>query len=208
MKRLIEIQKTLKVPKEQVNTFGGYKFRNCEDILEAVKPLLAEQKLLILLNDEIVFVEGRFYVKATATIFDEEGKEITHTTAYAREEESKPKMDGSQVTGSSSSYARKYALNGLFAIDDNKDSDTTNTHGKISHPNGEGNKKKQEDKFIPDVIKKQQADDIDILEGVANLNTEDECTDYWNKNVPKLSGAEARKQLAELLKQRREKINE
>ena len=142
MKRLIEIQQKLKAPKEQNNSFGGYKYRSCEDILEAVKPLLGEQKLFILLNDEIVFIEGRFYVKATVSLFDEEGKEITHTTAYAREEESKPKMDGSQVTGSSSSYARKYALNGLFAIDDTKDSDATNTHGKTLTKGEEVKKKK------------------------------------------------------------------
>ena len=203
MKRLIEIQQALKAPKGQTNSFGGYKYRSCEDILEALKPLLAEHKLLILLNDEIVNVESRFYVKATASLMDEEGKEIAHTTAFAREEESKPKMDGSQVTGSASSYARKYALNGLFAIDDVKDSDATNTHGKNEKPT-----KKKEEKFIPEVLKKSEKDDIDILEGVANCNTNEECDDYWNKWVGKLSGADARKQLAELLKQRREKINE
>lgn len=197
MKRLIEIQQKLKAPKEQKNSFGGYKYRSCEDILEAVKPLLVEQKLFILLNDEIVFIEGRFYVKATVTLFDEDGKELTHTAAFAREEESKPKMDGSQVTGSSSSYARKYALNGLFAIDDTKDADATNTYGKEVKPT----KKTKENEI-------NKIDDIEILEGVANLNTDEECTDYWNKWVGKLSGAEARKQLGELLKQRRGKINE
>lgn len=134
MKRLIEIQQKIKVPKGQYNSFGGYKYRSCEDILETVKPLLKEQKLLLVLNDEMINLNDRYYVKATATIFDEDGKEVIHTTAFAREEENKKGMDGSQITGASSSYARKYALNGLFGIDDAKDSDTTNTHQKEEKP--------------------------------------------------------------------------
>ena len=130
MNRLIEIQQKIKVPKGQFNSFGGYKYRSCEDILESVKPLLKAQNLLLVLNDEMVSLNDRYYVKATATIFDENGKEIIHTTAFAREEENKKGMDGSQITGASSSYARKYALNGLFGIDDTKDSDATNKHGK------------------------------------------------------------------------------
>lgn len=134
MKRIIEIQQKIKVPKGQYNSFGGYKYRSCEDILETVKPLLKEQNLLLILNDEMVNLNERYYVKATATIYDIEGKEIIKTTAFAREEENKKGMDGSQITGASSSYARKYALNGLFGIDDSKDSDTTNTHGKEEKP--------------------------------------------------------------------------
>ena len=130
MKRIIEIQQKIKVPKGQFNSFGGYKYRSCEDILESVKPLLKAQSLLLVLNDEMISLNDRYYVKATATIFDENGKEVIHTTAFAREEETKKGMDGSQITGASSSYARKYALNGLFGIDDTKDSDTTNKHGK------------------------------------------------------------------------------
>ena len=130
MKRIIDIQQKIKVPKGQYNSFGGYKYRSCEDILEAVKPLLQKQNLLLIINDELVSINERYYVKATATIYDENGKEVIHTTAYAREEENKKGMDGSQITGASSSYARKYALNGLFGIDDTKDSDTTNKHGK------------------------------------------------------------------------------
>lgn len=175
MKRLIEIQQKLKAPKEQTNSFGGYKYRNCEDILEAVKPLLAEQKLLILLNDEITFIEGRFYVKATATLFDEEGKEITHTSAYAREEESKPKMDGSQVTGSSSSYARKYALNGLFAIDDTKDSDTTNTHGK--------EKKKETTQKEPE---RELSLEV-AIEGLRTITEPSKIFDYFKQTVDRVS---------------------
>lgn len=125
MKELITIQSELKAPKSQFNKFGGYKYRKAEDILEAVKPLLNKQKCTLTITDDIVMVGNRIYVKATATIKNEKG-ECETTTGWAREEETKKGMDGSQITGASSSYARKYALNGLFAIDDNADSDTTN----------------------------------------------------------------------------------
>ena len=125
MKELIAIQSELKAPKSQFNKFGGYKYRKAEDILEAVKPLLAKQKCTLTITDDIVMVGNRIYVKATATIKNEKG-EFETTNGLAREEETKKGMDGSQITGASSSYARKYALNGLFAIDDNADSDTTN----------------------------------------------------------------------------------
>lgn len=125
MKELIVIQSELKAPKSQFNKFGGYKYRKAEDILEAVKPLLNKQKCTLTITDDIVMVGNRIYVKATATIKNEKGESET-TTGWAREEETKKGMDGSQITGASSSYARKYALNGLFAIDDNADSDTTN----------------------------------------------------------------------------------
>lgn len=125
MKELIAIQSELKAPKSQFNKFGGYKYRKAEDILEAVKPLLNKQKCTLTITDDIVMVGNRIYVKATATIKNEKG-EFEITTGWAREEETKKGMDGSQITGASSSYARKYALNGLFAIDDNADSDTTN----------------------------------------------------------------------------------
>lgn len=125
MKELITIQSELKAPKSQFNKFGGYKYRKAEDILEAVKPLLNKQKCTLTITDDIVMIGNRIYVKATATIKNEKG-ECETTTGWAREEETKKGMDGSQITGASSSYARKYALNGLFAIDDNADSDTTN----------------------------------------------------------------------------------
>ena len=125
--KLIAIQSELKAPKSQYNNFGKYAYRNCEDILESLKPLLKEYKSTIYISDEIVTVLERFYVKATVTFIDAETGEKIINTAYAREEEDKKGMDGSQVTGSSSSYARKYALNGMFAIDDTKDSDFTNT---------------------------------------------------------------------------------
>lgn len=128
--KLAEIQINLKAPKEQVNSFGRYKYRSCEDILEAVKPHLAYTKTALKISDELVNIGDRYYVKATARLIDTETNEATESTAYAREEESKKGMDSSQVTGAASSYARKYALNGLLAIDDVADSDSTNTHGK------------------------------------------------------------------------------
>lgn len=126
--KLANVQSALKAPKGQYNAFGKYKYRSCEDIVESVKPLLKQYGLLLTLTDEIKLIGDRFYVKATATIIDtaDDGNMIK-VEAYAREEESKKGMDGSQVTGASSSYARKYALNGIFAIDDTKDSDSTNT---------------------------------------------------------------------------------
>lgn len=123
-KRVSKVQKELKAPKNQRNTFGNYNYRSCEDILEAAKPLLADNGLLLVVSDSIEEVSGRFYIKATAALYDTESDNVLINTAYAREEESKKGMDASQVTGTASSYARKYALNGLFCIDDTKDADT------------------------------------------------------------------------------------
>lgn len=123
MSTLQKIQSELKAPKGQFNSFGKYKYRSCEDILEAVKPILAKYEAEIRLSDEIVNIGTRFYVKATASFMskDGEGREVY---AYAREPEEKKGMDESQITGTASSYARKYALNGLLLIDDTKDEDT------------------------------------------------------------------------------------
>lgn len=128
--KLLNIQNELKAPKNQYNKFGGYNYRSCEDILEAVKPLLAKYKATLTINDDIVMVGERIYVKADVALINIEDGRIIHNVAFAREEDIKKGMDGSQITGASSSYARKYALNGLFLIDDTKDSDATNTHGK------------------------------------------------------------------------------
>jgi hypothetical protein len=129
-KKLIEVQSKLKAPKNQYNSFGKYSYRNCEDILEALKPILKEVGATIIISDEVVSVNERYYVKATVKFIDTETGEVVEASANAREEDNKKGMDSSQLTGSTSSYARKYALNGLFAIDDTKDADTTNTHGK------------------------------------------------------------------------------
>jgi hypothetical protein len=122
MESLIKIQQELKAPKGQYNSFGKYKYRSAEDILEAVKPLLGKYNVQLTLSDEIVEVGGRIYVKATANIC--EGGEKVTVTAFAREPADKKGTDDSQITGAASSYARKYALNGLFLIDDTKDADT------------------------------------------------------------------------------------
>ena len=123
--KLINIQSKLKAPKVQYNSFGKYSYRSCEDIFEAVKPYLEKEQISLILSDDLVLIGDRYYVKATATLTN--GEETITNVAYAREEDTKKGMDGSQITGASSSYARKYALNGLFLIDDVKDSDTTNT---------------------------------------------------------------------------------
>lgn len=132
--KLSAIQSELKAPKGQYNSFGKYKYRSCEDILEALKPILAKYKCVLTITDEIIPIEGagatRFYVKAMAILFDCESDTVSsiYNTAYAREDESIKGMHESQVTGATSSYARKYALNGLFLIDDTKDADTDEFH--------------------------------------------------------------------------------
>lgn len=151
--KLANVQIKLKAPKGQKNTFGNYRYRSCEDILEEVKPILNENKLSLVLSDELVVLgqhnpityttskeetkiagEQRYYIKATARLYDYEGNTIINT-AYAREEENKKGMDSSQITGTASSYARKYALNGLFNIDDTKDADT-DEYQNITSPKG------------------------------------------------------------------------
>lgn len=125
--KLGAIQQALNAPKSQFNSFGNYKYRSCEDVLGAVKPLLSEYKCVLLLKDDLDSIGSRIYIKATATLVDcDKSEDSVTVTAFAREEETKKGMDASQVTGAASSYARKYALNGLFCIDDNKDSDFTN----------------------------------------------------------------------------------
>ena len=133
--KLMTVQTKLRAPKGQYNSFGKYSYRSCEDILEALKPLLGEVGAIVNVTDEIKLIGDRYYVEATASFIDTETGERMIAKASAREAETKKGMDDSQVTGSVSSYARKYALNGLFAIDDNKDADSTNTHGKEIKPN-------------------------------------------------------------------------
>ena len=129
MEELFKIQQKLNAPKNQYNSFGKYAYRSCEDILMAVKPLLAETKCTLTCDDDIVLVGDRFYVKATYTLTNKDGKSVT-ATAFAREQDKVTGQIEAQITGAASSYCRKYALNALFCIDDNKDPDATNTHGK------------------------------------------------------------------------------
>ena len=142
--KLFEIQQNLKAPKERNNEFGGFNYRSCEDILQQVKPILMEQKAIIILSDELAFIGQRYYIKATACLVDIETGEQVKSEAYAREEENKKKMELSQITGSSSSYARKYALSGLFCIDSEKDSDVTNTYGKEENSNQQQTNQQQQ----------------------------------------------------------------
>jgi len=128
--KLLLIQNELKVPKNQLNKFGGYNYRSCEDILNAVKPKLAEQNLVLTITDELMNIGERYYIQATARLYSPEDDTQLEVLGYAREEETRKGMSGDQLTGASSSYARKYALNGLFLIDDSKDSDATNQGAK------------------------------------------------------------------------------
>lgn len=162
--KLMNIQQELKAPKGQYNSFGKYAYRSCEDILEAVKPLLKKEKVVLTISDELQYIGNRYYIKATAMLIDTESEAIISNSAYAREEETKKGMDGSQITGASSSYARKYALNGLFGIDDNKDSDTTNIQSKE-----EKEDKKASPKQIELIQKYYQGENLTKLLEVNNL---------------------------------------
>ena len=124
LQKLSAVQLTLHAPKNQYNSFGKYSYRSCEDILEALKEPLRANNATVTITDTIEMIGTRIYVKATATLYDNESGETVNSTAFAREDETKKGMDGAQITGAASSYARKYALNGLFLIDDNKDPDT------------------------------------------------------------------------------------
>ena len=133
--RVVRAQEELKAPKGQYNKFGKYNYRSAEDILEAVKPINKKYGLLLTLSDQIEMIGSRYYLKATATLADAEGSEKLEVTAFAREPEIKKGMDDSQITGTASSYARKYALNGLYNIDDTKDADTDQYHEQTNQPN-------------------------------------------------------------------------
>ena len=163
--KLMNIQQELKAPKGQYNSFGKYAYRSCEDILEAVKPLLRKEKVVLTISDELQYIGNRYYIKATVTLIDTESEATISNSAYAREEETKKGMDGSQITGASSSYARKYALNGLFGIDDNKDSDTTNIQSKE-----EKEDKKASPKQIELIQKYYQGENLTKLLEVNNLD--------------------------------------
>ncbi len=128
IRKLVAVQSELKAPKNQTNKFGGYKYRSCEDILEAVKPLLTKHGLYMNIHDRVEEIGGKNYVCAVVSVYDGEDKMVS--SAYARESVDKKGMDDAQQTGATSSYARKYALNGIFGIDDTKDADATNDHGR------------------------------------------------------------------------------
>ena len=136
--KLLKVQAELKAPKGQYNSFGKYKYRNCEDILEAVKPLLSEYNLSLVISDEIIMIGDRFYVKASAEVYCPDEEKMITVSAFARESEDKKGMDSAQVTGAASSYARKYALNGLFLIDDTKDADSNENAPQVANSSPKG----------------------------------------------------------------------
>jgi hypothetical protein len=172
--KLNKIQTELKAPKGQFNSFGKYKYRSCEDILEAVKPFLADTKTVLTISDDIVSIGDRFYVKAVADLRDCENENSCITnTAFAREDDTKKGMDGSQVTGAASSYARKYALNGLFAIDDTKDADANENAPKTQN-NAPHKPSKDDLTALVDLCKRKGIMDIKkaFPKGIENLTAE------------------------------------
>ena len=195
--KLQNIQSRLKVEKKNYNSFGGYSYRSCEDILEAVKPLLVENNLALVMTDEVEAVGERYYIKATATLYDTEGGTNIAATAYAREAKEKKKMDDAQVTGSSSSYARKYALNGLFAIDDAKDSDflnkdeayTANQQGRQNSQQGQQGRQSNQQRSNPSNILESTRKEISQMLKAKHIQNKDFIN--WlkkNFNTDKLDG--------------------
>lgn len=162
IEKLSRIQAALKAPKNQRNDFGKYNYRSCEDILEAVKPLLAKEGLVLTITDSVEMIGNRYYVKATATVTD--GEKSISTTAFARESDDKKGMDAAQITGASSSYSRKYALNGLFCIDDTKDADALNTGEPPKAKPKKASTKDEHLKAVAAEAKKQHLSGDDVKE--------------------------------------------
>lgn len=195
--KLQNIQSRLKVEKKNYNDFGGYSYRSCEDILEAVKPLLVENNLTLVMTDEVEAVGERYYIQATAILYDTENGTNISATAYAREAKEKKKMDDAQVTGSSSSYARKYALNGLFAIDDAKDSDflnkdeayTANQQTRQNTQQGQQGRQSNQQRSNPNNILENSRKEISQMLKAKNIQNRDFIN--WlkkNFNTDKLDG--------------------
>ena len=157
-KKLLTIQQKLKAPKNQHNSFGKYNYRSCEDILEAVKPLLAEVGCILTMSDQVLYIGERYYIQAIATLTDVESGETKSSTGYAREEAEKKGMDGSQITGAASSYARKYCLNALFLIDDNKDADTNEAREQMEN----APEKKLPTAKVNSLLKKCEKEDVPV----------------------------------------------
>lgn len=240
LNKLFKIQQELKVPKNQRNTFGNYNYRNCEDIMEASKPLCAENNCLLTCSDEIVVFgehnpylyeekyydkdlkkentrtnstgQQRFYVQATATLYDLDSDESISVTAYAREEETKKGMDVSQITGASSSYARKYALNGLLQLDDNKDADTD----EYKKQQGKGKQEKssteeekpstEEEKPSVEMITEEQVELLHVL--LAKLNNEEAKQKLYEKFKIKSSKELTKKNATTMIDFLKKKVGE
>ena len=188
MEELVKIVAELKAPKNRKNTFGNYNYRSCEDILEAVKPLLAKHNCTLLLSDDVVAIGGANYIKATAMLFNSSGK-MVQATACAREETNKKGMDSPQMTGTASSYARKYALNGLFCIDDTKDADT-NEYRQESNNRAQKTaamqpqEEKVKNKLTIEQVKGREADFVDWMyycyQFDKNMNAEQKIADTYD----------------------------
>jgi len=190
--KLAKIQRELKAPKGQMNNFGGYKYRSCEDILEAVKPMLGD--IVLTVSDSIELIGDRIYVKATASLSDNANR--LETTAYAREPLSKKGMDESQITGAASSYARKYALNGLFAIDDTKDADTQDNTQAKAHPNSK-----------PAQALKQKARDEDpLVRTITGMLADPEKHDFAREALDELDDENEKKRVWSLLNTKEKEI--
>lgn len=181
--KLMNIQNKLDVPKTQYNEFGHYSYRSCEDILKGLKPLLTENKAIVILKDEIKLIGDRYYLESTASLVDIENGEKIESTALAREDENKKGMDQAQITGSASSYARKYALNALFAIDDTKDSDATNTHEKENKENKDNKKSLSNDQ-----IKRLYAKAYS--KGIKREKVKEQVKKRFNKEISELTKKE------------------
>lgn len=182
--KLLVIQKGLKAPKNQRNDFGKYNYRSCEDILESVKPLLVTAQATLTIADELVLIGERYYIRATATLTDiEDAKHpAIFVTAFAREEADKKGMDGSQITGAASSYARKYALNGLFCIDDTKDADTNEQHNEREARGGRGDSRPPAKKGVTCQRCKKVVLPMDVAERRKKETGYvlcDDCYDIW-----------------------------
>lgn len=187
--KLCKIQGELKAPKGQYNGFGKYKYRSCEDILEALKPLLTKYEMNINISDNIIQVGDRYYVQALVNITDTKTNESVSSTAFAREEESKKGMDASQVTGAASSYARKYALNGLLAIDDTKDSDSLNVSKEYTErpkTRDKDNSKEQEIEHMFSIAKSAGVENTQILEKMRRDYGKARTKDLTNEEIGQL----------------------
>lgn len=186
--KLMRVQSKLKAPKNQFNKFGNYSYRSCEDILEGLKPLLKEVGAVLIINDEVVNIANRFYIKATASFISIDDGEKIISSALAREEEERVKFDPAQLTGSVSSYARKYALNGLFAIDDTKDSDSTNKHDKDNITSLNNENKWTNPKLTDNQIKRLYA--IAYKKGIGADKVKEQVLKKFNKEVSGLTKTE------------------
>lgn len=203
LKKLFEIQQELKVPKNQRNTFGNYNFRNCEDIMEASKPICKKYNCLLTCSDEVIYVGERYYIRATATLFDLDSNESISTNAEAREEETKKGMDASQITGASSSYARKYALNGLLQLDDNKDADTTEYQKQNNVTKKTTNQEmitEEQIKLIHVLFGKIEKSENQIFKNFENMVAKQNVYKKFKVSTSKELTKEKAKELIELLK--------